>query len=80
MAVKRKESNMQGTYTQIGNEQKRYDRVRFGQESESWGDDSCGDCGCKVGELHAENCDVERCPACSGQLLSCDCDLPSWYV
>jgi len=36
----------------------------------------CHDCGCEEGELHNyfPNCDMERCPLCKGQLLSCDCD------
>lgn len=36
----------------------------------------CHDCGCKEGELHNffPNCDMERCPICNGQLLSCNCD------
>ncbi len=36
----------------------------------------CGDCGKKSGQNHSETCDIERCPKCSGQLLSCDCDFP----
>ena len=36
----------------------------------------CHDCGCKEGELHNffPNCDMERCPKCKGQLLSCCCE------
>jgi len=36
----------------------------------------CGDCGCREGELHKffPECDMERCPICKGQLLSCGCD------
>ena len=36
----------------------------------------CGDCACKEGKLHNffPSCDMERCPLCKGQLLSCDCD------
>lgn len=37
---------------------------------------TCADCGKKKGENHLNwVCDVERCPKCKGQLLSCDCDF-----
>ena len=36
----------------------------------------CGDCGKNTGENHTDGCDVERCPKCFGQLLSCDCNFP----
>jgi ferredoxin len=32
----------------------------------------CGDCGCIEGELHEIGCDMERCPVCGNQLISCD--------
>jgi hypothetical protein len=33
----------------------------------------CHDCDVVVGELHLGHCDVEVCPRCAGQYLSCDC-------
>ena len=34
---------------------------------------TCHDCSIKEGELHKVGCDMEICPFCLGQLLSCDC-------
>lgn len=34
----------------------------------------CHDCGVKEGRIHQDGCDMERCPNCGGQLISCDCD------
>lgn len=35
----------------------------------------CGDCNCKEGELHHMGCDMEVCPGCGGQFISCDCEI-----
>jgi len=34
---------------------------------------TCHDCGCREGELHLPGCDMERCPFCLNQLISCKC-------
>lgn len=34
---------------------------------------TCHDCGVSEGEIHHLGCDMERCPFCGKQLISCDC-------
>jgi hypothetical protein len=34
---------------------------------------TCGDYGVREGEYHVQGCDMEPCPKCSGQLISCTC-------
>ena len=34
--------------------------------------DTCHDCGAAKGEQHLPGCDVEQCPECKTQLISCD--------
>lgn len=50
-------------------------RVRYGSEQDDWHADRipCHDCRVLKGEFHVPSCDVEECPACGGQLISCDC-------
>jgi hypothetical protein len=40
------------------------------------GDVTCHDCAAAPGQLHVPGCDTEVCPACKGQLIGCECDLP----
>lgn len=41
----------------------------YGDENQT-----CHDCGATRGEYHGLGCDMERCPKCGGQLISCDCN------
>ena len=34
---------------------------------------ACHDCAVKEGQIHEFSCDMERCPFCGRQLLSCNC-------
>ena len=33
----------------------------------------CHDCNVMPGGYHHPGCDAERCPACKGQIISCNC-------
>jgi hypothetical protein len=35
--------------------------------------DNCPDCGVGPGEFHSTDCDVQQCPYCGRQLISCPC-------
>lgn len=51
--------------------------IPYGEE-ERYGDDwdserRCHDCNVASGGSHHPGCDVEECPKCHGQLISCGC-------
>ena len=51
-----------------------FEMIPYGDEHD-WPStsDRCGDCGCFRGGWHHPGCDIQQCPACGGQLLSCGC-------
>lgn len=55
---------------------KEWPRVAYGKETRmDWTADNrpCHDCGALQGQLHVVGCDVEECPACHRQAISCSC-------
>ena len=54
---------------------KEYARIPYGNETTDWEADKipCHDCRVIKGQLHVIRCDVEQCPSCGDQVLSCDC-------
>lgn len=52
-------------------------KLRFFVHCEGWVDvgSHCSDCCAMYGGYHHFGCDVERCPICGGQQISCDCNI-----
>ena len=50
-------------------------RIRHGSEKEPVmrEGDPCGDCLAPWGALHHPGCDLEECPRCGGQAITCGC-------
>ncbi len=56
-------------------EGQRFSRIPYGAEDHWQADwlESCGDCGVRAEQLHLVGCDIEQCPRCRQQALSCGC-------
>jgi len=66
----------QGLFADV--EGKEYKRIPYGSEvyfDIETSHEYCPDCAAAVGEFHYELCDIEVCPKCGGQKLSCGCFL-----
>ncbi len=62
----------------------RYDRKPYPPNFDRMAADefpeNCRDCGVAKGGVHHENCCMEECPVCDGQLLSCGHGLGGWLT
>lgn len=47
--------------------------IPWGQEPGWQAREPCHDCSTPPGGFHHPGCDVEACPCCGGQSISCDC-------
>lgn len=72
----------------VSSGRRRYRRIKYGDEpgwlkfNEKFADIPCHDCGVVKGQYHTDGCDVEECPKCHHQLLSCagSAQTGEWFL
>jgi hypothetical protein len=54
---------------------RKYPRIPYGDEPDNRvaAQKPCRDCGVIKAQFHVIDCDVERCPCCGRQSITCDC-------
>lgn len=76
-AKRLRDAQRQRTYLIDGEEFARLPHGRTGRRRGEPVDVPCHDCGAQPGEYHVPTCDMERCPRCRGQVITCGCvELP----
>lgn len=51
-----------------------YKPIPYGEETRvTFTSERCHDCNIERGGYHHPGCDVEECPICHGQIISCEC-------
>lgn len=58
----------------------RLEQFRAETDPEAFDERACHDCGAAIGEMHHPRCDMEECPRCGGQLLSCPCEVSADFA
>lgn len=51
----------------------KYNSIPYGEDGKGDFGPFCPDCGTPLGETHHSGCDIERCPCCHMQYISCSC-------